>query len=86
MLGAFGWAAITGTGITAEETFAAPRTLAAIVADQLRRAAPDSPGVDLDADLVLMAIGGLAQGMLQGYGTPESALDLVERLLDRVVG
>lgn len=82
MLGAFGWAAITGTGITAEETFAAPRTLAAIVADQLRRAAPDSPGVDL----VLMAIGGLAQGMLQGYGTPESALDLVERLLDRVVG
>ncbi len=85
VLGAFGWAAITGSGITAEDTFAAPRALATIVADQLRRDAPDSPSVDLDADLVLMAIGGLAQGMLQGYGSPDSALDLVDHLLDQVL-
>ncbi len=90
VLGAFGWAAITGRGITAEETFAAPRALATIVADQLRRAqGPDvlSPGSsDLDAELIVMAMGGLAQGMLQGYGTTQSAIDLVDHLLDRVLG
>ncbi|WP_174553415.1 hypothetical protein [Nocardia lijiangensis] len=36
VLGAFGWTAITGQGITAEETFAAPNILVMIVADQLR--------------------------------------------------
>lgn len=89
VLGAFGWAGITGAGITAEETFAAPRALAAIVADQLRRARPraaDPRSIDLDADLILMAIGGLAQSMLQGYGTAASALDLVDHLLDRILG
>ncbi|MFD4294016.1 TetR family transcriptional regulator [Rhodococcus sp. NPDC058532] len=90
VLGAFGWAAITGAGITAEETFAAPRALTTIVADQLRRArpagAPTQGNPELDAELVLMATGGLAQGMLQGYGTPQSAVDLVDHLLDRVLG
>ncbi|WP_280379708.1 TetR/AcrR family transcriptional regulator [Nocardia wallacei] len=90
VLGAFGWAAVTGRGITAEETFAAPRALIEIVADQLRRAqhadrsGPRNP--QLDAELVAMAIGGLAQGMLQGYGTAESALELVDHLLDRMLG
>ncbi|MFR9751768.1 TetR/AcrR family transcriptional regulator [Nocardia sp. 004] len=91
VLGAFGWAAITGQGITAEETFAAPRALVAIVADQLRRArhlraATDRSDPDLDAELITMAIGGLAQGMLQGYTTAHSAVELVEHLLDRVLG
>ncbi|MET9492490.1 TetR/AcrR family transcriptional regulator [Nocardia sp. NPDC006630] len=91
VLGAFGTAAITGQGITAEETFAAPRALATIVTDQLRRAQVADASAhrihpDLDADLVLMAIGGLAQGMLQGYGTAKSAVELVDHLLDRVLG
>ncbi|MFC8179182.1 TetR/AcrR family transcriptional regulator [Rhodococcus sp. NPDC057297] len=89
ILGAFGWAAITGQGITAEETFAAPRALATLVADQLIRARRDaesrSVAVELDADLVLMAVGGLAQGMLQGYSTRHSAEQLIEHLLDRVL-
>lgn len=84
VLGAFGTAAITGGGITAEETFAAPRALVTIVADQLRRVNGTEP--NLDAELVAMAIGGLAQGMLQGYGTAHSALELVDHLLDRVLG
>ncbi|WP_433663869.1 TetR/AcrR family transcriptional regulator [Nocardia sp. CA-128927] len=90
VLGAFGWAAIAGQGITAEETFAAPRALVALVADQLRRVqrpdvvAPNNP--ELDAQLIGMAIGGLAQGMLQGYSTAEAAVGLVDHLLDRVLG
>ncbi|MEV6558351.1 TetR/AcrR family transcriptional regulator [Nocardia sp. NPDC051756] len=87
VLGAFGWAAITGQGIAAEETFAAPRALVTIVAHQLRRTHPAPPGdPELDAQLITMAIGGLAQGMLQGYGTADSALVLVDHLLDRILG
>lgn len=91
VLGSFGWAAITGQGITAEETFAAPRALVTIVADQLRRARRSGASAvagnpDLDAELVIAAIGGLSQGMLQGYGTAESALELLDHLLDRVLG
>ncbi|MEV0247469.1 TetR/AcrR family transcriptional regulator [Nocardia sp. NPDC050712] len=87
VLGAFGWAAIVDRGITAEETFAAPRALVAIVADQLRRlqrTAPSNP--ELDAQLIGMAIGGLAQGMLQGFSSPAAAVELVDHLLDRLLG
>lgn len=87
VLGAFGWAAIAGQGISAEETFAAPRALVAIVAEQLRRAdGAISNRPDLDAELVLMFVGGLAQSMLQGYGTAQSAMELLDHLLDRVLG
>ena len=41
---------------------------------------------DLDAELILAAVAGLAQGMLPGYGTAELAVQLVERLLDRILG
>lgn len=91
VLGAFHAAALTGGGIAADETLAAPRELVALLAGQLRRVAdrdtvtpPMDP--DLDAELILAAAGGIAQGMLPGYGTPESAVQLVERLLDRVLG
>ena len=88
VLGAFGWEGITGGGITSEETFAAPRALVTIVADQLRRARPaaDARMCELDAGLVAMAVGGLAQGTLQGFDTPETAVVLVDHLLDRVLG
>ncbi|WP_208601178.1 hypothetical protein [Rhodococcoides fascians] len=68
---------------------AAPRALATLVTDQLAGARGDaesrSVAAELDADLVLMAVGGLAQGMLQGYSTRHSAEQLIEHLLDRVL-
>ncbi|MFD4352688.1 TetR/AcrR family transcriptional regulator [Nocardia sp. NPDC058518] len=90
VLGAFAWAAICGQGITAEETFAAPRALIAIVADQLRRdqshdtSAPGDP--ERDAEVIAMATGGLAHGMLQGFGTTQTAIGLLDHLLDLVLG
>ncbi|ORL76813.1 TetR/AcrR family transcriptional regulator [Prescottella equi] len=88
VLGAFNTASISGIGITAEETLAAPRALVAVVAEQLRRVGPVATPVDpdLDAELILAAIGGIAQGMLPGHYTPKLAIDLVDRLLDRVLG
>ncbi|WP_280341666.1 TetR/AcrR family transcriptional regulator [Nocardia abscessus] len=90
VLGVFATAAIAGRGITAEETFAAPQALAAIVTDQLRRtrrfdrSGPNAP--ERDAELITMTIGGLAQAMLQNFITPQSALELIDHLLDRVLG
>ncbi|WP_405180866.1 TetR/AcrR family transcriptional regulator [Nocardia sp. NBC_01377] len=90
VLGAFGTAAITGRSVTAEETFAAPNALVAILTDQLRRAqradgsGPRAP--ERDAELVLMTMGGLAQAMLQGYSTTQAALELLDHLLDHVLG
>ncbi|MFD3508487.1 TetR/AcrR family transcriptional regulator [Nocardia sp. NPDC058666] len=90
VLGAFAWAAICGQGITAEETFAAPRALIAIVAEQLRRdQAHDvsaSCDPERDAELIAMATGGLAHGMLQGFGTAQTAIGLLDRLLDLTFG
>ncbi|MFD6157564.1 TetR/AcrR family transcriptional regulator [Nocardia sp. NPDC060256] len=90
VLGAFGWANITGQGINAEETNVAPRAVVTLVTDQLRRAQlPDessSAEHALDALLVVAATGGIAQGMLQGFSTAESATALIDHLLDRVLG
>lgn len=87
VLGAFNTASISGNGITAEETLAAPRALVAVVTEQLRRAERPTPSAnpELDAELILAAIGGIAQGMLPGHYTPQLAIDLVDRLLDRLL-
>ncbi|WP_051163647.1 TetR/AcrR family transcriptional regulator [Nocardia brevicatena] len=89
-LGAFATAAIAGRGITAEETFTAPQALTAIVTDQLRRTRRSDPSgpsaLERDAELITMAIGGLAQAILQNYIAPQSALELIDHLLDRVLG
>ncbi|WP_459545813.1 TetR/AcrR family transcriptional regulator [Nocardia sp. X0981] len=91
VLNVFATAAIAGRGITAEETFAAPQALVTIVTDQLRRTRSsdrseldDAP--ERDAELITMTIGGLAQAMLQNFITPRSALELLDHLLDRVLG
>nr|WP_019667563.1 hypothetical protein [Rhodococcus sp. 06-418-1B] len=68
-----------------EDTFAAPRALATLVTDQLAGARGDAESRSVAAELVLMAVGGLAQGMLQGYSTRHSAEQLIEHLLDRVL-
>ncbi|MGW0181950.1 TetR/AcrR family transcriptional regulator [Nocardia sp. NPDC003345] len=85
VLGAFNTAAIAGRGISAEETLAAPRALVTIVAQQLERNG-SSETVDLNAELILAAIGGLAQGMLPGQYTAETAVTLVDHLLDLMLG
>lgn len=88
VLGAFAAAAITGRGITTEETLAAPRALVTLLAHQLARAEPSPPGRgdhELDAELILVAAGGITQGMIQGHYTADSALTLVDHLLDRVL-
>lgn len=41
--------------------------------------------ITLDAELLVAAIGGLAQGMLSGFATPEHAELLLDRLLDRLL-
>lgn len=86
VLGSFGWAAVTGQAITAEDTFDAPRTLATIIADQIARLERAEATPERDAALITAAIGGLAQGMLQGYDTAQSALDLIDHLLDCILG
>ncbi|WP_070380082.1 TetR/AcrR family transcriptional regulator [Rhodococcus sp. WMMA185] len=83
VLGAFAAAAITGQGISAEETLAAPRALVSIVESQLTRAGATTP--HLDAELILAAAGGIAQGMVQGHYTDQAGVELIDHLLDRVV-
>ncbi|MEV0357248.1 TetR/AcrR family transcriptional regulator [Nocardia sp. NPDC050697] len=41
--------------------------------------------ITLDAELLVAAVGGLAQGMLGGFATPEHAELLLDRLLDRLL-
>lgn len=82
VLGAFNTAAIAGQGITADETLTAPRALVAIIADQLGKAGRAPERAELDAELVLAAIAGIAQGMLPGHYTAPTAVELVDRLLD----
>ncbi len=91
VLGAFHAAALTGGEVVAEETLSAPRELTALIAGQLRRVGDQSTvelsmDPDLDAELILAAGAGLAQGMLPGYGTAGLAVQLIDRLLDRVLG
>jgi AcrR family transcriptional regulator len=89
ILGVFGTASVTGQGITPEETLTASGLLVAILADQLGRADRLEPSVnriELVAELITAAIAGIAQGMIQGHGTAELALELVDQQLDLVLG
>lgn len=86
VLGAFNTAAISETGIPADDTHAAPRALVTIVAHHLGKI-PDRHGDSiLDAELVLAATGGAAQGVLSGIYTADKAVEVIERLLDLVAG
>ncbi|WP_345494876.1 TetR/AcrR family transcriptional regulator [Nocardia callitridis] len=84
VLGAFNTAAIAGQGISSEETLAAPRALLMLIGEQLKRA--NATSVELDAQLMVAALGGLAQGVLSGYADPGRAVELAEHILDRVLG
>ncbi|NNH70656.1 TetR/AcrR family transcriptional regulator [Nocardia uniformis] len=90
VLGAFNQAAMSGQGITIEEQAGAPKFLVAMISAQLERARALDATLDvdpeLDGELALAAMGGLTQGMAAGYGGPELAVALVDRLLDRLFG
>lgn len=86
VLGAFNTAAIASKGISADDTHAAPRALVTIVAHHLRQLPARTADPELDAELVLAAIGGTAQGMLSGVYTPDKAVAIVDRLLDLTAG
>lgn len=77
-------------GLTPEETLTAPRAMVAVVASLLSRFAEVHPerGIDpaSDAELILVATAGLSQALLPGHYAAAQAGDLVERLLDRVLG
>lgn len=91
VLGAFHATALTGAAISPGESLEAPRALVAVIADQLARARDTDPTASaveptLDAELILATMGGLAQGMLPGHYSEELAVQLTDRLLDRVFG
>jgi TetR/AcrR family transcriptional regulator, transcriptional repressor of bet genes len=82
---------ITGRGLSADDTNAAPRALVAIVSHHLGRTeeadtADGRTSLALDAELILAAVGGTAQGILSGVYTPQKAVELVDRLLDLTLG
>jgi len=93
VLAAFHAAALTNEAVTPEELRGAPRVLVDLVAAQLLRARGGDAGPDpedahlarLDAELVLASAAGLTQGVLAGHVTGETALAVVDRLLDRLV-
>ncbi|MGW5454234.1 TetR/AcrR family transcriptional regulator [Nocardia sp. NPDC003979] len=87
ILGIFHAAALTGPDIGSADTVGAPNYIVDAVADQLRASRgpeADESVVRGDAEVILLALGGLAQGMLTNddYGT--RATQLVDHLLDRV--
>jgi TetR/AcrR family transcriptional repressor of bet genes len=73
-----------------DATLAAPRAMVAVVAALLDRFATEHPesGVEpaADAELILVASAGLSQALLPGHYAPAQASELVDRLLDRVLG
>ncbi|SKC37681.1 TetR/AcrR family transcriptional regulator [Krasilnikoviella flava] len=91
VLAAFHAAALTNEAVEPEELRGAPRVLVDVVAAQVLRARGDDGAggagtVRLDAELVLAAAAGLTQGIVAGHLTGETALAVVDRLLDQLVG
>ncbi|MEU2201525.1 TetR family transcriptional regulator [Isoptericola sp. NPDC019482] len=95
VLAAFHAAALTNEAVTPQELRGAPRALVDLVAAQLLRERGDGalpgdrsgPGdrARLDAELVLASAAGLTQGILAGHVSGETALAVVDRLLDHLV-
>ncbi|MFC4127654.1 TetR/AcrR family transcriptional regulator [Nocardia rhizosphaerae] len=86
VLGIFHAATLTGPDLGAADTAGAPNYIVDAVGAQVRalRAADDST-IRADAELLVVAIGGLAQGMLTDDGLAARATQLVEHMLDRVL-
>lgn len=91
VLGAFQASALGRADIDRKVAAGPARYMVDAAAQQLLRArraaggSPDVRTVTLDAELLVSAAGGLAQGMLSGFAGPEHAEELLDRLLDRLL-
>ena len=90
VLNTFHAAALTSSDVRAEDTLGAPRYLARTIAQQLRQvrgdAAPSAGRTaELDAELIVAGVSGLAQTLLVDDGAEEHVHELLDRLLDRMV-
>ncbi|MGW4635152.1 TetR/AcrR family transcriptional regulator [Nocardia sp. NPDC004415] len=88
ILGIFHAATLTGPHLESADTAATPTYIIDAVAAQLRTLrGPDADEATLraDAEVILLAVAGLAQGMLTDQGMTERATELVDHLLDRVM-
>ncbi|WP_433566387.1 TetR/AcrR family transcriptional regulator [Nocardia sp. CA-151230] len=84
---AFHAANLTGNTVTSEEMMGPPRYLITSFTEQLRRDRPDETdtrALELDAELTVLAVTGISQAILAGGTTRETAVELLDHLLDRV--
>ncbi len=89
ILGIFHAATLTGPHLESADTAETPTYIVDAVAAQLRALrgpAADESIVRADAEVTLIAVAGLAQGMLTDAGLAARATALVDHLLDRVMG
>lgn len=86
---AFHTAALTTDEVQPKDTAGPGLWLINAVAEQLRRARPDADSptatqqLDLDAQLLVAAVGGMTQGMLTIPQSAGNAPEMITRLLDR---
>ncbi|MFE3546741.1 TetR/AcrR family transcriptional regulator [Nocardia sp. NPDC059177] len=88
ILGIFHAATLTGPHLEAADTASTPNYIVEAVAAQLRRLrGPDADEavIRADAEVTLLAVAGLAQGMLTDTGMASRATELVDHLLHRVL-
>ncbi|TCJ89688.1 TetR/AcrR family transcriptional regulator [Nocardia alba] len=88
VLGIFHAATLTGPDVESADTAGAPNYIVDAVAGQLRQLR--GPGADertliADAEVILLAVAGLTQGMLTNDDYATRATQLVDHLLDRVL-
>ncbi len=88
ILGIFHAATLTGPDVESADTVGAPNYIVDAVAGQLRTLRgpdADEKAIVADAEVILLALGGLAQGMLTNDDYAARAPQLVDHLLDRVL-
>ncbi|MFD6224330.1 TetR/AcrR family transcriptional regulator [Nocardia asteroides] len=88
ILGIFHAATLTGPDLESADTVETPNYIVDAVAAQLRAlrgASADDRVITADAEVILLAIAGLAQGMLTNDDFAARATRLVDHLLDRVL-
>ncbi|MFD3595676.1 TetR/AcrR family transcriptional regulator [Nocardia sp. NPDC058640] len=88
ILGIFHAAALAGPDIDSADTVGAPNYIVDAIAGQLRQLrgpVADDKALIADAEVILLAVGGLAQGMLTNDDYASRATQLVDHLLDRVL-
>ena len=78
-------ASLLDPSLARSEAQAVPRALHAIVADKLRAAGATS-AAELDAEMLVALVPGVAQAVLDGMYTPEHAAVVIDHALGRIRG